>query len=115
MLILKESSEKILSTAVLQKNKLANMKRQLEILLQKKIRLDTEIKILKKSIKKKSKSFQFSLKSQINLEAYNENQEPTSETRDLIEAVIPEAIPYLIEYDQLLNEIDLLLLDNLEE
>lgn len=115
MIILKESPEKILSTVVLQKNKLQNMKRQLEILLQKKIRLDTEIKILKKSIKKKSKSFQFSLKSQINLEAYDENQNPTSETQAFIEAVIPEAIPYLVEYDQLLNEIDELLFDNQEE
>lgn len=116
LMIIKENSEVILSTAMLQKNKLQNMKKQLEILLQKKIRLETEIKILKKSIKKKSKSFQFSLKSKINLEAFGEDLEPTDFTREFLkETLSQETISTLIEYDQVLHDIDLLLEEFKEE
>lgn len=94
---------------MMQKNKLENMKKQLDILLSKKIRIDTEIKILKKSIKEKSKTYQLSLKSKINLEAFDENQEPTDQTRSFLEASIPEVIPVLVEYDQILQSIDELL------
>lgn len=109
MLILNESPEMILSTALLQKNKLKNMKDQLDILLRKRIRLNTEIKILKKAIKNKSKSYQFSLKSKINLEAYDENLDPNSSTRIFIEENLPEVLHVLTEYDLLLQEIEDLL------
>jgi len=109
MLILNESPEKILSDTVLAKNKLFNMKNQLENLLHKKIRIDNELKILKKSIKEKEKHLQLSLKTSINLEAFGTESEPTESTREFLTRELPEVIPQFIEFDQLLTEIDELL------
>lgn len=111
-MVIQESSERILSIAQLQKNKLRNMKDQLEILLRKRIRLDSEIKVLKKSLTKRKKSFQLSLKTKISLEAFNpETLEPTEETVHFIEENLPECLPVLREYDQILREIEVLLED----
>lgn len=107
-LLLNESPEKILSLAQLQKNKLQAMKDQLDLLLSKKIRLDNEIKILRKSIKNKSKNFQISLKTSINLEAYSPELEPTLQTKEFLEENFSD-LSFLKEYDQLLEEIDDLL------
>lgn len=90
------------------------MKDHLKILLSKKARIDSEILILKRSIKNKSKSFEFSLKSKINLEAFGENQEPTERSRELLMEKLPEVLPFIIKFDELNREIEELLLEDQE-
>lgn len=105
---LKESSDSIISQAKIQKKKLQSMKDQLDLLLSKRIRLDNEIKILRKSIKDKSKKFQLSLKSSINLEAFDPvDHEPTTESNQLLIESFSEAeLQVLRDFDLLLREID---------
>lgn len=110
LLVLKEEPAKILSDTLVAKSKLENMKKQLEILLQKKIRIDNEILILKRSIKDKSKSIQLRIKTKVSLEAYHpETQDPTEETREFLKRELPEVIPHFLELDKLLDEIEELL------
>jgi len=106
MLILNEGPAKILSDTLIAKNKLFNMKNQLENLLKKKIRLDNEILILRRSIKEKEKHLQIKIKTSINLEAFGPDLEPTEDTRTFISENIPELVPHLIQLDQLIKEID---------
>jgi len=94
-----------MSDTLLAKNKLFNMKKQLEILIQKKIRLENEIFILRKSIKGKQKSFEMKIKTSINLEAYDEKYQPTPETRNFIEENLPDVISLFKEFDDLNEEI----------
>lgn len=105
MLILNEGPEKILSDTLLAKNKLTNMKKQLEILLQKKIRLDNEILILKKSISKKNKSLTLKLKTSIALEAFNPEEVSIETRQEFLQRELPEVVPLFIELDQLTSEI----------
>lgn len=109
MLVLNEGPEKILSDTLIAKNKLFNMKNQLENLLKKKIRLDNELMILKRSIKRKEKHLQIKLKTSINLEAFGPDLEPTEESDNFISRELPELVPHLIHLDQLIREIDELL------
>lgn len=110
MLILNEGPDKILSDVLLAKSKLESMKNQLEILLKKKIRIDNEILILKRSIRQKSKMTQLRIKTKINLEAYDqETLDATEETREFLNRELPDVIPHFLELDQLLEEIEDLL------
>lgn len=59
----------VLDDVKLYKSKLSGMKDHLEALLKKKIRLETEITLLRKSIKDKEKSFAFKMKNKVNLES----------------------------------------------
>lgn len=112
LFILQESPEKILDLASLQKNKLENMKLHLKELLKKKLRLESEIQVLKKSIKRKQKSFQLSLKTKINLEAFGEDLEPNSVSRNLLkENFSEEEIKIFQAYDSVLEDINDLLLE----
>lgn len=105
---LKESSDSIISQAKIQMKKLQSMKDQLDLLLSKKIRLDNEIKILRKSLKDKSKKFQLSLKSSINLEVFDPvDHEPTPESYQLlIRSFSEEELQVIRDFDILLGEID---------
>jgi hypothetical protein len=107
---LNESSDSIISQAKIQKKKLQSMKDQLDLLLSKKIRLDNEIKILRKSIKDKSKKFQLSLKTSINLEAFDPvDHEPTRESNQLLTESFSEAeLQVFRDFDILLREIECL-------
>lgn len=106
MIILNES-QTILSTAVLHRNKLTGMRNQLENLLKKKIRLETEIAKLKISIKKNSKSLDLKTRTKISLEAFQGPDGPlTSEAEELIQEEIPELVPILVSIDQIQQEID---------
>lgn len=109
MLVLNEGPEKILSDTLMAKNKLFNMKNQLENLLKKKIRINNEILILKRSIKEKEKHLQIKLKTSINLEAFGSDLEPTEDTQTFILANIPELVPHLLQIDQTISEIEELL------
>lgn len=62
----------VLDDVKLYKSKLSGMKDHLEALLKKKIRLETEITILKKSIKNKEKNFALQVKGKVNLESQSE-------------------------------------------
>lgn len=115
MIILGEN-QKILSTAVLHRHKLFGMKNQLENLLKKKIRLETEIAKLKISIKKNSKSLDLKTRTTISLEAFQGPDEPlTSEAEFLIQERIPELVPILVEIDQIQQEVEDLLLEFKQE
>lgn len=109
-LVLQEDSTKILSDTLIAKNKLKAMKDQLEILLSKKIRIENEIKVLSRTIKRKQKNFQLLLKTNVNLEGYGEDGEPTDELKKLLkETFTGDQLQQLYEYDLLELEIQQLL------
>lgn len=109
-LVLHEDSTKILSDTLIAKNKLRAMKDQLEILLSKKIRIENEIKVLSRTIKRKQKSFQLALRTNVNLEVYGEDDKPTPELLKLLEDNFTgDQLQQLREYDLLELEIQQLL------
>lgn len=109
-LVLHEDSTKILSDTLIAKNKLRAMKDQLEILLSKRIRIENEIKVLSRTIKRKQKNFQLSLKTNVNLEGYGEDGKPTRELLQLLEDNFTgDQLQQLREYDLLELEIQQLL------
>lgn len=65
-LILNESD--LTSYALINKSKIESLKKQLELLLQKKIRLEIQIKYLKQTINKRTKNITFQLKNKVQLE-----------------------------------------------
>lgn len=77
-------SQSVLEDRKLLKNKLKNMNNHLEALLNKKLRLEIEIRTLKKSIKEKEKNFKKnSLKISASLEGYLDAQSRTTEVQEL--------------------------------
>lgn len=103
-LVLTESPQRINSQAQSQKSKLESMKNQLEQLFSKKIRIDQEIRILRKSLKKKAESYQKITKTMINREAFDENWNPTENSTYLIENFLDPQI--FREIDKILREIE---------
>lgn len=105
MLILNEN-QKILSSLVLHRNRLEGMKNQLDNLLKKKLRLETEISKLKISIKKNSKSLDLKTRTSISLEAFEGPRGPlTSEAKEFLTENLPESIHLFVEIDSIEQEI----------
>lgn len=93
----------ILSTVQLQKSKLLSMKSHLNDLLRKKLRIETEINILRKQIKGKLKISETKIKASINLES---NMELSSEQAQLLRESHPELFQELLGFDSLTKEIE---------
>jgi hypothetical protein len=69
MTTLNLNETQVLGEVRLTKNKLENMKDHLETLLRKKIRIESEISVLRKAIKNKEKNFALKIKTGVQLES----------------------------------------------
>lgn len=93
----------ILTTVQLQKSKLLSMKSHLNDLLRKKLRIETEIVLLRKQIKGKLKISETKIKASINLES---SEELTNEQAELLRREHPDLFQELIDFDSLAREIE---------
>lgn len=105
----------VLDDVKLYKSKLSGMKDHLEALLKKKIRLDTEITILRRSIKNKEKNFALQVKGKVNLESqYDQPKVDIKDDQIIVsfpEDWDQETLRQLEELCQVSQEIDQLLKD----
>lgn len=106
MILNEDSAPKVLSALQLNKYKLLSQKDQLEILLRKKARLDTEIKILQKSIKNRIKTTNVSVRASLQIE--NSRKLTTAEFEE-ISGQFPDLASLVLEYDRVEDDIKNLL------
>lgn len=85
--------------AKLYTSKLKNMRRHLETLLAKKIRIELEIKELRKALKEKEINYERNLKLKLNLEAH-EVLEPLVESGQLNYMELAEELTLFKEFDR---------------
>lgn len=115
MIILNETSEG--EFLKLNRLKLENMKDHLEALLRKKLRLEIEIKSLKKSIANRSKQSEKKISTRLTLEGYDFTLEELVKSQDLISKLREEEPQIFQEISRLYHtegEIQFLL-DDFEE
>lgn len=109
--MLLNESEIILEETLLAKSKLLNMKSHLEALLRKKIRIETEIRVLRKQITQRNKSLELKVKSKLNLEQYSEERliHPDDGFKLLLEE--PELYIAFQQYDHTMKSIQEMIRD----
>jgi hypothetical protein len=100
-MIITESST-ILTAVQLEKSKLLSLKEHLNALLRKKLRLETEISILRKTIKGKVSTSEKKIKASIKLESSGELTD--AEAKQLREEH-PELFSELVGFDNLIRDI----------
>lgn len=88
------TEDQILDQVKLTKSKLGSMKDHLEALLSKKIRIETEIFLLKKAIKNQEKHLSLTIKNSVKLENF----------KDLLKVEELDPDEFLISYDESLSE-----------
>lgn len=101
-MIIRETSA-ILTTVQLEKSKLLNIKQHLDALLRKKLRIETEISILRKQIKSKLKISNTKIKASIQLESSDTVSDQDAEQ---LQKEHPDLFQQLIEFDQIEKEIE---------
>lgn len=101
-MIITETST-ILTAIQLQKSKLISMKEHLDALLRKKLRIESEITILKKQIKGKLKISETKIKASIHLES---SQIVSDSQVEILREEYPDLFSALKEFDLLSSDIE---------
>lgn len=109
MTILNETTTLIAQDAKNFSSKLKNMKMHLQELINKNLRIEAEIKSLKKTLLTKQKEYERTLKTKLKVETSGIID---SDTKQRIIKEDPQLHFYLLEFDRLENEIYMLLESN---